>query len=387
MSATPEAVAAEAAAAAAATPPDSAAEPTPPASTKTPADLARDAIYARAAAARAAQGDESTQAMAAGVRQMNGEDEGVPIVTTPPVAPSAVPPVGAAATPPLANSQEMVTIHVEGRAIAVPAADVLRHGVAALQKESTADVRLQRATMAERAIAASAAALEVRAAEIERLRATTPTGAAPASTDGNLPPGGQPQVGTTKKALDALLDSDAETAAKALDQVIAERVKAGFDAARAATGGAPPTPTPTGESAIPSPWSPKDIEHANQLFAVGFADVTQNPTVMAQAIARMQQEMASPINRMAKVDLLELAAKVGTELRTIYHRAPAPPNPAPPPPASNSADELAARRTLAARVPGVPTPAAPRSVGPPTEARPPSRAEVVANMRKSRGQA
>ncbi len=334
---------------------------------KTPGDLARDEIYAKAQARRAEAGDASEQAMRAGVASMLNEPEAAPAASEKP------------ASPPLAQNPEMVTLTVDGREIQVPSADVWKHGVATLQKQTAADIRLQRAAQAERQIALEREALDRRAAEIaaaQRLPAQADAASSEDATD--LPKGGSKggRAGT-KQVLDALLDSDTETAAKALDRVVAERVEATMKAR-----GASPAATPsTTVRDIPDPWSKAQKDAANDVFATVFPQILHNPVELAKASARMQAEMANPVNRMGKVDLAVLATRIGAE--QVRYMAPA--TPAATPPESN-ADALAARRSLAARVPVVPgTPSARSALNAPAAAAVPTRAEIVQQMRKSRG--
>ena len=339
---------------------------------KSSADLARDAIYARAIANRNAGADESTADMHAGVEAMLAEATGQP--TGEPIAPGEQPVAKSVATP-LANPQDTITVVVDGRAIAVPTAEVIRQGIATVQKETAADIRLQRVSQAEQAIAVQRAALDARAAEIER-RATTQTGAAQPGASEHLPSGGQPRASATKEALDALLDSNVDGAAQKLDQVIADQVEAKL-AARGQ-----PLPTATPANTVAEPWSMQEKIHANRLFERAYPDVLRHPQAAQQAVARMQAEMESPVNRLGKVDLVELADRIGQEMRAAITPAPRPA----PSVAFNSADELQARRTLAARVPGVPASSVARSVSPaPSGPAPKSRSDVVADMRKARG--
>lgn len=368
---------AQAAVAAATAPPAA-----PPA--KTPADLAREAIYAKSDARHAPQEADGNEPRPDLRRIMEAEAQGIPfhqLPAEPPAAPSApartaTPVTPAAPAAPLAQIPEMVSIRVEGRELAVPAADVIRAGVASLQKESSADIRLQRVTLAEQALLAERARLDARAAEIER--ATTPRGAAQPAGGASLPSGGQPKPAGIRKALEALLDSDVDGAATALGQAVTEQVEA-----RLANGGAArphPSPAPAAGT-IPAPWSQQEINHANTLFERAYGDILNNPAALATASARMAQEMANPVNRIGRIDLVAVADRIGQEMRRSVTPAPAPQ------PSANSADELAARRSLAARIPASLPLAAVRSVGPaPGAPAFPSRSEQVAAMRKARGQ-
>ena len=255
-------------------------------------------------------------------------------------------------------------------------ADVEAAGVQTLQKERAADVRLQRASLAEQQIALERAELDRRAAEISR--AATQTGVAQPGTDGNLPPGGLPANAGIKQALDALLDSDTDTAASALGKVVADQVEQRLRQSNPqAVTGQPRLTPPTGAE-IPAPWTNAEIQTANQAVEIAFKDILVNPAVRAQYTAEIVAEMQNPINRMGRVPLMTLAAQVGTSLRDRM---------AAPNPGANIADELTARRTLAARVPTVPSSAGTRSG--PTAPSAPARqtgSSIVENMRKARGQ-
>lgn len=365
---------------------------------KSSADLAREAIGARYRETRGQNPDSSELAISEGVTRMMAEAEGRPIEQTQPSDSAAIPrraaPAPAASTgsdQPLAKPNDTVTILVEGRQVAVPASEIWRHGVAAAQKQSTADARLQRVTEAERALTIERQALDARAAEIERTRAATPTGGAPASTSTASPPsGGRPSVETTKKALSALLDGDVDGAAQALDQFVTEQVDAKQAAARAS---APPAATPQSASVHPArleePWTVAQREEANAEFLRTHPDIAYNPELMAVAVQRMRVEMDNPANRAAKVDLGRIVLRIGSEMtRDLPSRgAPAPDSNPTPQPRANTGDELAARRQLAARVPGIPPSATARTViAASTGSAPPTRSDAVQAMRRSRGQ-
>lgn len=363
---------------------------------KSPADLAREAITAKFAAARSTRQDESVEAMREGVNQF------LPEAQTPPLAPPAATTQPSGATPaptstdhPLANRGEVVTIHVDGREYTVPAEEVLRHGVATLQKQTAADLRLQRVTEAEqqflRQAAAERAALEARRLEIESLRATTPQrGAAQATDAGNLPSGEPPSDGAMQQALEALLDSDVKGAAKSLDRIITEQVESRLSKRmQAQPAPAQPAPAPTVHPQSPNdPWSQAERDDANNAVFEAFGELTRNPTFQAGFVQRIQNEMASPVNRAAHVNLNHLALRIAREVAfSGQPSAPAPAQPQPNLSAANPiADEIAARRSLAARVPGLPAPSQVRAVTPaPSGPAPLTRSQVVQQMRKARG--
>lgn len=366
---------------------------------KTRGDLERDAIYARAQANRLRPGDESIQAMAEAVQSLNA-DQGIPInpepvepvqqpaqLTNPqavepaePVQQPSAPPANPAAQP-IAKPVEMVTIKVDGRQIAVPAADVIAAGVQTLQKERAADVRLQRVSQAEQQLILDRAALDRRAAEISQ--ASTPRGDAQPAGGGPLPTGGQPKPSPElKQALEALLDSDTDKAAEALQKVIADQVRAAPGSARPA---APAAAQPGTETEIRAPWTNDEIAVANQAIDLAFQDVVSNPQTKAEVTARIVAEMQNPINRIGKVPIMTIAAQACRDVREEFHTLQTPP---PPPPAGSTVvDELQARRILAARVPGVPTSGQPRSIPTAPAAAPrKSGTDVVNEMRKARGQ-
>lgn len=383
--------------------------PAPP--SKTPADKQRDAIYARRSAALAATeqpadaggGEPAPVAPVDLQAMMEAEAAGTPYVPRPaapaaapapaaPVAPRAGAPASAAPAAPLASLPTEFSITVEGRTMKVPAADVLRAGMATLQKETTADIRLQRVSSAERQLAAEREALDRRRAEIESSRAPAPAAGAPAtSAPAHLPSGGANGGvrAATKKALDALLDSDTDGAAEALESVIAEQVEARVRATRApAAPAAAPSGPPAARApaAVPeAPWSGSEIASANLFFERAYQSVLTHPVLGVRATQLMQQEMANPVNRIGRVPLMELADRVGQEMSRQLSSA-SPPAPAVPAGAV-VADELAARRHLALRVPGVPpSSSAGRQITAPTAPAFPSRSEIVQQMRAARHQ-
>lgn len=369
---------------------------------KSPADLAREAIGSKYRESRGRNPDSSEQALTDGVNRMMSEAEGRPFDqsqptdastvaqrTAPARAPSAAP---AASDQPLAKPADMVTIIVEGRQVAVPASEIWRQGVAAAQKLSTADARLERASQAERSLIAERQAIDSRAAEI---RAATPAGVAQAARPTSLPTGGKSNLEATKQALNALLDSDVDGAAQALDRIVTEQVDARLAATRAS---ASPTPAPQSDSAVhparlEEPWTVAQREEANAEFLRTHSDIAYNPELMAVAVQRMRVEMDNPANRAAKADLGRIVLRIGSEMtRDLASRGSSAPQPspsdlAPQPRSASTVDELAARRQLAARVPGIPPSATARTVtAAPSGPTPPTRSEAVQAMRRSRGQ-
>src|SRR6202158_2915502 len=98
-------------------------------------DQQRAAIAEKFAAARNQNQDDSEASMQTGVRAMLAETEGRPMNLEGAPQPQAPQPAAAArapaaASPPLANEPEMVTLVVDGREMAVSAAEVWRQGMA-----------------------------------------------------------------------------------------------------------------------------------------------------------------------------------------------------------------------------------------------------------------
>ena len=341
---------------------------------KTPADEAREAIYARAAANRG-NIDESETAMNMGVRAMLEATGEMP--TGVPINPGAEP----VTARPLDRTQDMVTIHVEGREFSVPASQVLEAGRATLQKETSADYRLQRVALAERQILEERASLDRRSAEIEALRAATPTGASAPTARTDLPSGGTGATEGTEQALTALLDSDVKGAAQQLSRIVAETVRAEVKAmgmsAQPAVAAAPSV------SEADRAWPQATRDGVNRQVIASFPQIARNPTLAQHFTARLANEMANPTNIAGRVDLGEMAGAIANEILHGPTRVVQPPQPV----ANGSADELAQRRTLAARVPGVPMPSATRSVNPAPGPAPKTRSDIVNDMKKARGQA
>jgi len=363
---------------------------------KTRGDSARDAIYARRSAERAAPGDASEEAMRAAVAMHSGQENepaqqpeptrdprGRFTSHQPAAEPAAAAPLENSPPAPLAQTGELVTLTIEGREMTVPLADVVNAGVATLQKQSTADARLQRASLAEQAIAARAAELDRRAQEIAANR-QLPSGAAAASGNGLPPTGGETGPDDLEAGLDKLLDSDVPGAKQAISGFIAKQVQKALQAS--APQGAPTAATPAAEP-MATPWTKAEIDAANAKFAKIYGDQLQDPAFAAAASARIQAEMAQPIHRIARTSLEDIGLKVCADLlasRTAYPQSFAQPAG----PGTGVADELAGRRQLAMRVPVPPANGQPRSTANPNPAPSmPSNSAWIEQVRAARGQA
>jgi hypothetical protein len=244
-------------------------------------------------------------------------------------------------------------ITVEGQKIKVKGAKIVERGFAALQKESTADYRLQLASQA--------------LAEAERIRSTAqPAAQAPAA----LPVTGAP----AQAQATALSDADlAQLIQFGNPQQAAEAVKA----LRARDSS---TVTPEGMQQFIARTIPQMVD-AQLAFKEGatfarteYEDLLKDPYLKELFFLREDQARKAGDKRPYK----ELYKAIGDDIRTHFNRpAAAPTQPAP---------TMQQRTDAKAKAPAAPKLAAARLEGGAGAQKPQTREEIIEGMRQRRGQ-
>jgi hypothetical protein len=343
-------------------------------------DQARQAIFARVTEQRAADAnDESLSAQGDEIARIANRGEEAAAGDESAADPAAV-----------ATGEETRTIRVDGQDKTVPLSEIEKAGIAALQKDTASELRLERAARAEREAVALRDQLQARLDQAGKVLSAAPpdqgalpgSGRAAPSTDA---PANPEAVEALRQAQEALLDGDLGRGSELLNTVIAASVAKAMLAA-----GKTPEP-PAGANAnagatAAAPWVKEEVEKANQYFADAFFDVAGNPQRMAYAVERIKAEMADPANR--GLDLSKITRLVGLEAR----RLPDADLPRSPPPAATGASvpgstPIGRGRVLKARIPAIPTGGNLRGSGAPASGtdRPQSGSEYVQQLRKSRG--
>lgn len=302
-----------------------------------------------------------------------------PAAAAPPVAPAPAGPPGDddeddddVATP--AGRKFKITVYGEP----VREADedeVIRAGVAALQKDGASDMRMRGAAEYEKNLRAYALQLQGFADSLAAGR-TDPASTSP------TPSGvaGVVDEASVKQAFELVSDGKPDEAAKLVTKAIRDAVAAG----RADTS---PTPAPRTTGAVPSfqvPTLPAmrsrtEIVEANTVFEGEYGELVAEDAAFTVAQSLIKAKLADPANTGRSAT--DLVREVGNFVRAS-RRAPAgPAGPAP----SHASVELGARRTLKARVALTPPVAAGRAPGAPEAPRFPSNADYVQQLRKRSG--
>jgi hypothetical protein len=299
-----------------------------------------------------------------------------------PVAPAPAAPVQNAQAP-VASNERRYKLSVYGQEQEASEDIVIAAGIQALQKQHAADARMQDAATYERSLNAYRDQLQAYADNLERRAGTAPGQTQPGTAGNPAPtPGGAAAVdkaATVRQALEALEQMDTEKAARLMLQAI----EAGSPAPAAPAPATPSLPggVPRLQPAASDAWGDDQRSAANAVFNGEFAHFTDAQFNAAQAAVR--DAMADPANVGQN-----LASIVRNVCRTTqrFIAAGAAPAPTPAAPVNPTAEELARRQVLKARIPVTPPAASMRAATPAApETRFPSNSEYVQQMRSRSG--
>ncbi len=391
--------------------PPPAADPPP----EKPPKLALGDIYAKAKTGRDSQISEDMENMTAEgradhVARLEAEAGGGPDpFAEPPTTepPPAVPPVAAApkAAPIIPENipaqgidpaPEMTTINVYGMREEVPTADIVAAGgISTYQKERAADIKLQRLTTFEASLRGLDSQLSERAANLER-EAQTPAQAGTGVTESS-PTDAQGDTADidalSTQLTNAIYSGDREAAQSQIKSVLAS---VRTDAVRAAQAVVPQPAAASGPTAEQIAADTRARNEANAVFLNEFSDL-DTPVLKKAALDMVQAVSADPIMR--DRPLSEITREACSRVREDVFKGVAPPPVIPAVPGTQNPlitapvqaagpNDLGTRLDLKRRTVVTPSTEAHGRVVEPTatDQRPPTNAEVVANMRKARGQ-
>lgn len=298
-------------------------------------------------------------------------------------APAA--PAAPIAQTPVASNERRYKLSVYGREEEASEDVVIAAGIQALQKQHAADARMQDAATYERSLNAYRDQLQAYADDLQR-RAGTAPGQTQPGTAGNPAPtnGGAAAVdkaATVRKALEALEQMDTEKAAELMLQAINAGSPAPAPVAPTPSVPSLPGGVPRLQTAAIDAWGDDQKHAANRVFNSEFAHFTDAQFNAAKAA--VDEAMADPANRGQ-----DLSAIVRNVCRTTQRFLAASPAPAPTPmaPVNPTAEELARRQVLKARIPVTPPAATMRSAtSAAPEVRYPSGSEYVQQLRSRSG--
>jgi hypothetical protein len=315
-------------------------------------------------------------------------EPGAPVEPVQAAAPGPVAPVAAPGAPiaptPVASNERRYKLQVYGVEQEASEDVVIAAGIQALQKQHAADARMQDAATYEARLTAWQNQLQAYADDLQRRTSTVPGQAQPGTAGNPAPtPGGAAAVdpATVQQAMEAMENLDSAKAAQLMQKAINDAVAQGrapapapAPAAPSQTGGVPRLPT-----AASDPWDNDQRSAANRVFNTEFAHFTDAQFNAAKAA--VDEAMADPANRGQ-----DLGTIVRSVCRTTQRFVAATPAPAPAAPANPTADELARRQVLKARIPVTPPAASMRSAtSAAPEVRYPSGSEYVQQLRSRSG--
>lgn len=261
---------------------------------------------------------------------------------------------------PLALPPEKVKIVVDGQEREVPRDEVIKAGVATLQKQVAADVRLQEAATYEARVRDWAKTehekLQQQAAALAQRQASPP----PPATGAQAPEDAQ---ATVNKALELLVDGEKDEAAKLLSSLFTRPVS---QAAPVTPAG--PADRPNGaevQAAVTPPpvrRSREELAEANRIYSTEYADIDKDDRAYTFTQSLVQASLRDPANAFRPIG--DIVREAGNKARAVFAQVP----PTPAAPAAQPAAEptpgqqaLEGRRTLKARIPISPTGASVRA--------------------------
>lgn len=261
---------------------------------------------------------------------------------------------------PLALPAEKVKIVVDGQEREVPRDEVIKAGVATLQKQAAADVRLQEAATYEARVRDWARTehekLQEQAAALAQRQASPP----PPATGAQAPEDVQASV---SKALELLVDGEKDEAAKLLTSVFSRSVP---QAAPATPAG--PADRPHGaevQAAVtppPARRSREELAEANRIYSAEYADIDKDDRAYTFTQSLVQASLRDPANAFRPIG--DIVREAGNKARSVFAQVPQTPAAPAAQPASEPSpgqQALEGRRTLKARIPISPTGASVRA--------------------------
>jgi hypothetical protein len=310
-----------------------------------------------------------------------------PAVPAAPAAPAAAPGAPAPQAPVATNSNRY-KLSIYGQEQEVGEDEIIQAGIQALQKQHAADARMRDAATYEARLNKWAQDLQAFADQKAQEEARTASSRIQPGTAGNPAPtstgvAAVVDPATMRAAMEAMENLDTAKATELMQKAINDAVVAGRSAAPApspatspqATGGVPRLP--------PAPadiWSDDQRASANKVFNSEFAHFTDAQFNAAKAA--VDEAMADPANAGQS-----LATIVRNVCRTTQRFMPAGAAPAPAQvPVNPTAEELARRQVLKARIPVTPPAASLRAATPAApEFRGQSPADYVQQLRRRSG--
>jgi hypothetical protein len=278
---------------------------------------------------------------------------------------------------PIASAAKMVKIVVDGVEREVSEDDVKNAGVAALQKLSAADARLQAAATYE------AQLKEWAQSEEARLKAI----AAAARQSPPLPATGAQAPVDVKaavvKSMSLLVEGQQEEAAELLTSVLSRQNAPASP--QAAGPGTEPNGADSQLTVQPPPVrrSKVEIEEANRVFNEEYGDLSDAAFAFTKELALANLRDPSNSGR----NVTDIVRAAGNKARVVFKNVTPPAQSDDPPPALTPGEQQAeVRRQLKARIPLAPTGASARAPAPPsTTPRVPTNKDYVAMLQRRAG--
>jgi hypothetical protein len=276
---------------------------------------------------------------------------------------------------PIASAAKMVKIVVDGVEREVSEDDVRNAGVAALQKLSAADARLQESATHEARVRAWAEAEEAR---LRAIAASIRTSPPPSATDAQAP---EDVKSTIEKSLGMLVEGQQKEAAELLASVLNRRNATASP--ETAGRGADPNGADSQLTVQPPPVrrSKTEIEEANRVFNDEYGDLNDAAFEFTKELALAN--LRDPSN--ASRNVTDIVRAAGNKARAVFKNV-TPPAPTPSAAPTPGADAQESRRQLKGRIPLAPTGASARAPAPPSEGpRLPTNKDYVAALQRRSG--
>lgn len=281
-------------------------------------------------------------------------------------------------------------IRVYGNEQEVSEEEVIKAGIAALQKQHAGELRLQDAATREAQLEEWEGQLRAYAENLRKKGvqdgAQKPTGESATPQPPGTGAAAKEVADLRRKAGEALLRGDdaqyAELTAQA-DQKLQDAIVAAI-AARSAT----TNPQSSEQGSVPElparerrdPWSRDDRVKINQVFNTDYADLLESDATFNRTQQLMQEALEDPANLGQSPE--ELARRVGDSVRTLYGKqAPRREEPAP----SRTQQTLESRRRLKQQIPLTPPAGSGRAPAAAQTPKFPSNKDYVQQLRQRSG--